>query len=209
MVLPKLARTRHASRGCGSQGNPAFDISAPNIASHSHPWSVAAYRSSPVDPFEQYRELRRRERNRSTRRLWPSKSSALQSLSKQTQPVAIPPELLCHFARAFPFLLRHCPCLPASSHSAPLHLATTRCASRIAHVLFLNLFLRWKSVAMVCRFSRALHGYPHREFLKILAIRAIGAQTSYTLPKPKMFDLDIDSDPISLEHPSGLEFRAC
>src|SRR5579885_2292421 len=33
-----------------------------------------------------------------------------------------------------PFSLRHCASLPAIRHSAPLHLAHTRCPSRIAHV---------------------------------------------------------------------------
>src|SRR5215469_2720530 len=61
--------------------------------SHRH-LRCRAHRMTPVDPFQQHRELRYRQRNRSTLRLRPDESPALQPLREQTQPISIEPQHL-------------------------------------------------------------------------------------------------------------------
>ena len=53
-------------------------------------------RRSPVDAFEQHRELRRRERHRSAGRLGPYEATSLQPLRQQAQAITIEPQHLHH-----------------------------------------------------------------------------------------------------------------
>src|SRR5215471_18568402 len=55
-------------------------------------WRLRALRSSPVNAFQQHRQLRSRQRYRAALCLRPDKAAAFQSLRKQTQTIAIPPE---------------------------------------------------------------------------------------------------------------------
>ena len=83
-------------------------VTETTAASHRHLRSVTAHRPPPVDPFQQHRQLRRRQRNRSARRLRPGESSALQPLREQAQPVAVPPQQLDQIA-ALPAKHKHLP----------------------------------------------------------------------------------------------------
>src|ERR1700757_2613548 len=59
---------------------------------HRHLWIVAAHGTSPVDPFQKHGQLCLRQCNRSTCRLRPDKSSALQSFREKTKAIARPPQ---------------------------------------------------------------------------------------------------------------------
>jgi hypothetical protein len=63
-----------------------------NFVLNRHLWIVAAHWAPPVDPFKQHRQLCLRQCNRSTRRLRPDKSSALESLRKKTKTIARLPQ---------------------------------------------------------------------------------------------------------------------
>src|SRR5471030_600624 len=51
-----------------------------------------ALRPSPIDAFEQHRELCRRQRYRTTARLRPNETTTLQALGQQAQSIAVPPK---------------------------------------------------------------------------------------------------------------------
>src|ERR1700722_12827470 len=55
---------------------------------------MRALDASPVDPFEQHRELRGAQAHRPMRRLWPHETPALKTLGKEAQPIAAPPQNL-------------------------------------------------------------------------------------------------------------------
>src|SRR5215469_3111497 len=77
-----------------------LEISKENCATgnthdlHCQLRSLRANRPPPVDPFEQHRQLCRRQGHRSTGRLRPHESAALQPLCEQAQPVSVPPQHL-------------------------------------------------------------------------------------------------------------------
>src|SRR5215475_7789017 len=72
----------------------AFSCKSFVAKSHRHLRSVAANRSSPINPLEQHRKLCLAERYCSACRLRPDESSTLQSLREQTQAIARPPQQL-------------------------------------------------------------------------------------------------------------------
>src|SRR5580698_694 len=53
-----------------------------------------SYRPSPVDAFEQHRELRAAQRDDSFVRLRPDEAAPLETFGEQAEPVAVPPEQL-------------------------------------------------------------------------------------------------------------------
>src|ERR1700679_907867 len=57
-----------------------------------------ADRPSPVDPFQQHRELCTAQRNRAFVRLRPDETPAFQTLGEETQTVAVPPQHLDQIA---------------------------------------------------------------------------------------------------------------
>jgi hypothetical protein len=65
----------------------------------SHRWLPSPVRPSPIDPFEQHRELRTGQGDLATLGLRPHKSSALQPLREQAKAVAIEPEQLDQIAK--------------------------------------------------------------------------------------------------------------
>jgi hypothetical protein len=58
--------------------------------------------STPINPFQQHRQLSRSQTHRSMGSLWPDEPSSLQSLREQTQPIARPPEDLDSVASPTP-----------------------------------------------------------------------------------------------------------
>jgi hypothetical protein len=64
------------------------------ILSHRELRRVCPSWASPVDPFEQHRQLRRRQMHRTARRLRPDKSPTLKTLCEEAEPIAIPPKHL-------------------------------------------------------------------------------------------------------------------
>src|SRR5215510_3518267 len=61
-------------------------------------WRMGALWASPVNAFQQHRQLRSRQRYTAALSLRPDKAAAFQSLRKQTQTVAIPPQHLDQIA---------------------------------------------------------------------------------------------------------------
>src|SRR5438067_8367846 len=55
---------------------------------------------SPVNPFQQHRELRRRQHRHALFGAWPYEAAAFQPLGEQTQPVTIPPQQFNQIAAA-------------------------------------------------------------------------------------------------------------
>jgi hypothetical protein len=53
-------------------------------------WICATYRMPPINPLEQHRQLRRRERDHTVRGLAPHEASSLQALRKETQSITTP-----------------------------------------------------------------------------------------------------------------------
>src|SRR5271167_2405081 len=62
--------------------------------SNTQCWLSRPNGGSPVDAFEQHRELCAAQRDLAAGRLWPDKASSLQSFGQKTEPVAIEPEEL-------------------------------------------------------------------------------------------------------------------
>src|SRR6478736_6079066 len=65
---------------------------------YSDGWRVGANRSSPVDAFQQHRQLRTAQRYRALFGLWPDETTALQPFGEQTESVAVPPQQLDQIA---------------------------------------------------------------------------------------------------------------
>src|ERR1700749_4064976 len=63
-------------------------------------WPPGSLRHSPVDPFEQHRQLGPAQYHHTLLSPRPEKSPALQTLGKQTQPIAVPPQQLDQIAAA-------------------------------------------------------------------------------------------------------------
>ena len=57
-------------------------------------WFPRALRLPPIDPFQQHRQLRSCQSDRTAGRLRPDEAAALQPLLEQTQSVTIPPQQL-------------------------------------------------------------------------------------------------------------------
>src|SRR5208337_4674572 len=68
-----------------------------NVLYRQRGW-IRTDRASPVDPFQQHRQLRAAQRHGSLFRFRPDESAAFQSLGEQAQSVAIPPEQLDQIA---------------------------------------------------------------------------------------------------------------
>jgi hypothetical protein len=51
-----------------------------------------SHRTSPVDAFQQHRQLRARQCHRAAARLWPHEARSFQALGKQTHPVPVMPQ---------------------------------------------------------------------------------------------------------------------
>src|ERR1700730_17392970 len=93
-------------------------------------------RRSPVDLFEQHRQLGAAQRHRTTCRLRPNKASALEPLAQQAEPVAIKPEDLQNVPSSATededmtgerLLLEHRLHLGAESMKATAHVGHTSC----------------------------------------------------------------------------------
>src|SRR3981081_2288863 len=61
-------------------------------------WPPAVQRMTPVDAFEQIAELRRRDRHRAIRRLWPDEAATLQPLGVKRHAETVMPENLDQLA---------------------------------------------------------------------------------------------------------------
>jgi len=59
-------------------------------------------RNAPIDAFQQHRQLRRRQRYRTTRRTRPDEPSTFQALGEQAHPLAVPPQHLDQITTSSP-----------------------------------------------------------------------------------------------------------
>ncbi len=64
----------------------------------SRQWTPCSQRRSPVDPFQQHRQLRRADRQLAIRNRRPDKAPALKALGEQARALAVPPDHLDQIA---------------------------------------------------------------------------------------------------------------
>src|SRR4030095_415167 len=91
--IGKVRALGHCGRSMPSRSFSRKSFVAKSLL-HSQLRFVGAHRPPTIDSFQQHRQLRVRQRNRSTRRLWPNESPAFQSLREKAKSITIPPQHL-------------------------------------------------------------------------------------------------------------------